>query len=851
MNNDAHESRKSWLARDFSHILVPMHPHALKILRRSLIGIVLVVALSVAVNYLQVWYRRARMVKKVAQILSPEMLRSFEGFEYSSTPNGVLRFRLKAKRLVDTRQGKSYIEGIEAYDFNPDGSIRNAIRSVNGMFDSERNRAEFSGDVRISLSDGFELRMHSLQYDLDARRGETRDRIQFISKIASGTAKGVVFDQGRKTLELKSDVDFVLNAGGGSADGSSESRRFHAAAEQALCSDDMHRLVFRGRARVDSYPDVLSGDRIEAILSPDRKRVVSLISDGNAFYNSEKGNERQRVRGNRMVFGLSGAQTLEKIDVIGQAEFSSEAPSGAQTLQGREINLFFDPVTAAPLRLEGRGNVSFLRKSDNNHIQVSGSTFAAAFSPGSKALEGVTVRGRAAMAIEDAENATRNELRSEEIRLSFRDMDGRAVFDRLRAEGGARWVSGSSPAKQQGRREPERTLEASQLEMIFSRAGNAFESGSASGNVVVSENRIGAAGGPQLGRLRADSARFQFFPGNRIRNVTAGGHVQADFEKPAAADKSAPQKFSAESDNMEAVFMLRDGKSAVESAAQWGNFVYRDASMTATAGRCEFDARKEMLILRQSPRISDAMSSTSGERMEYALKQKEVVVYGGVRSVLNTKGSAVSFMARTSSSSPAMVTAEEMRYWTEERRARYAGKVQVLSENGQMHAGRLDIIRGGDLMEAQGAVRLYLPQGVASKTGQKTDKIKETRKEPGKEMTIQSSRLIYDRQKNTVTCAGSVTVRSGDIQLASDILDAVLTESGGELERATARGQVRIRQNKTEGKADVAEYFLNPHKFILTGNPAEIHEPGKVRSSAPQLTYLITDDRILFGKEQY
>ena len=131
-----------------------MRLRTVKIIRRSLIGLVIVVLLSVVFNYLQVWYRRARLVKKVAQILNPEMLRSFEGFEYSSTPNGVLRFRIKARRLGESREGKSYIEGIEAYDFSPDGSIRNEIHSEKAVFDREHNSAEFSGNVRIVFGRG-------------------------------------------------------------------------------------------------------------------------------------------------------------------------------------------------------------------------------------------------------------------------------------------------------------------------------------------------------------------------------------------------------------------------------------------------------------------------------------------------------------------------------------------------------------------------------------------------------------------------------------------------------------------------------------------------------------------------
>ena len=586
-------------------------------------------------------------------------------------------------------------------------------------------------------------------------------------------------------------------------------------------------------------------------MSPDQKRIVSLIAAGNAGYRSEQAGERRFIQGDRMVFGVSNFQALENINVTGHALFSSEARSEEQTLSGREIDLFFNAASGSPLKIEGRGSVIFQREHGDEQIQVSGNTFSAVFSAESKHLQSVSVREQAAMSIEDSKHSMHNELKSEEIRLRFQEADGRTYFDKLFAEGAARWTSRPEPKGAAVRREPARTLEASELEISFSRQGNSFESGSASGDVVISENRSEAAGAARLSRLLGDSAQFHFFPeNNRLRNMTAQGHVQAIYEKRGNPKESpASEKFSATSDNMEVVFALLGGESAIESAAQWGNFIYRDASMTATAGRCEYDARKEVLVLKESPRISDEMSSTSGERAEYDIKQKAFAVFGRVRSRMNTKTSSGPFLA-FSSSSPAIVTADEMHYWLAERRARYAGKVQVLSESGQLQAGRLDISEGGDRVEAQDSIRHYIPRREALKDAEPDDKGKEKGTAFKAEMTIESSTLKYGKQKNTILYGGHVTVRSGELNLSSDTLEAAITEKGGGIDRATARGRVNIRQRGKEGTADVAEYFLSSHMFVLTGNPAEIHEPGKVRTSAPQLTYFIADDRILFGNKQ-
>lgn len=826
-----------------------MHLRTVSIIRRSLIGLVIAVLLAVIFNYAQIWYRRARLVKKATQILGPGMLRSFDGFEYSSTPNGNLRFRITAKRLVDTKSGKSLIEGIEAHDFNPDGSVRYEIHSSKAVFDRENNRADFSGNVRIFLAGTYELRTNSLRYDLDARRGEAADRIQFVSKMASGAAGGAFFDQGQKILEFKSGVEFVLNAGRNETGTSPQPRQFHAAADRAIYAESSNRIVFESRARIESKPDQLSADRIEAVLSPDRKRVISLQSFGKAAYSSKMAGSNRFIRGDRIDFTIGRFQSLERVTVTGQAQFASESLLETQTLNGREIDLFLDAVRANPSKIEGRGQVFFQRKGTNEKISVSGSEFAADFSAASNSLQSVTVRGRAGMSIEDAENSTLNELQSDEILLSFLDRNGEPGFERLRASGSALWTYQSPTTREGTGGEPARSLESSSLELIFSREGNSFESGSASGKVVISEKRSGAEGEARLSRLLADFAQFHFFPANnRIRNMSARGHVQASYEKTGKPGRSAAEKFDSNSDSMEVVFSLNRGESAVESAAQWGHFVYSDASMTATAGRCEYDARKGILNLKESPRISDAMSSNSGERMEYEIGTKTVSVYGKVRSRLNVRSGKSQFMAFSSSS--ALITADEMRYWTTERRASYSGKVRILSETGQLEAGRLDILEEGSRVEAQGSVRHHIPQTEISKTAAFGDRVLEKRNDSDAGMTIWSSTLKYDNLKNTITYAGGVKARSGEMSLSSETLVAKIAETDGGIDRATARGRVLIRQNEKEGKADVADYFLNPKKFVLKGTPAEISEPGKIRSAAPQLTYIIADDRILLGNQQ-
>ncbi len=823
-----------------------MHPRTVKMVRRSLIGVVVVVALAVLANYLHVRAQRGRAAKKSARVLGPEMIRSFEGFEYSDTPNGVLRFRFRAKRLVDTQGGKSIVEGIEAFDYNPDGSVRNEIRSRNAVYDREHNAADFSGDVRLFLGDAFELRMNALYYDFNSKIAETHDRVRFISPALSGTARGVRFNQASKTLDLRSEIDFTVSA---RAAGAHEDTRFHAVSDSARCIDELRRVVFAGRARVESATGTLEADRITAALSADRERLETLTAEGNAAYESGPGRAGQSLRGGKMKFGIGGKLSLERIVVTGKAAFAARTADGSETLEAEEIEVLLDAAGGGPVRIEGRGGALLERSRGGERARVSGDRLEAAFASGSSRLESVRVRDpvRAVLTLSGPSGSDRNELRAGDIRMRFREAEGRAVFDRLHAEGSVRWLSGDTRANAPKRREPARTLEASSLEMVFSGDGGSLEEGIAAGRVTVSEEKEIAGRRSQISRLLADSMQFHFFPGdNRIRDLEASGRVQAVYEKAGGGEeRTGAGRLLASSERMRVLFALENGESVVASASQWGNFVYTDASRTAMAGRCDYDAATGLLTLRESPRIDEATSSTTADAMEYSLAKRVLAVRGRVRSLLRAgkdSGSLPILAAPT-----AVLPAGTLDYRTDKRLLRYAGKVHVLSESGRLEAATLDVIDGGARVQARGFVRHTIPKRKDPEKAERSDKPKETRSSLNEDMTILSSSLEYERGKNTATYAGGVRVLSGSLSLESQALEAVISKSGQGLEKAVARREVHIRQDDVEGTGDTVDYYLEPPRFVLTGKPAVIEAPGRGRTSAPRLTYSIADDRILFG----
>ena len=121
--------------------------------------------------------------------------------------------------------------------------------------------------------------------------------------------------------------------------------------------------------------------------------------------------------------------------------------------------------------------------------------------------------------------------------------------------------------------------------------GTGMEQGTANGKVSIVES----GGDKAMRRMLSDTATFHFFPGdNQIKDLNSEGHVQVRNEN--SADPAGDSVST--SDHLQALFGLADGRSELSSMSQWGNFTYKDNSKSATAGRCDYDPAKSVLVLK-------------------------------------------------------------------------------------------------------------------------------------------------------------------------------------------------------------------------------------------------------------
>ncbi len=833
-----------------------MRVSQVRLFRRALVALILVVIVAVGLNYVQTWRRCARVVQQAAKILSTEMLRSADSIEYSEHENGIMHFKLRAEKLLETRQGINLLEGIDAYDYNPDGSTKNHIRSRKAEYDREHRKAYFLGDVQIHAGTGVELRTNSLHYDLENNTGKTDDPLSISSPQARGSAKGASYDHSQGVLELQSQLDFVVQHHVRNRAGVDQVEKMRVRASRGYYSETAHIIKLQGNTSIESDSASLSGNEIEVAFSPDKKRLTSLYCNGNAVYLSKDADEVRTLRGERMVFGINpNSRALEKIDVFRNAIFSTKSSESEQLLSGSELHVGLDPVRGILTGVNASGGVTFRIKRGLDQTAVEGEQLAATFEAGSNLLQKMRVWGGAKMSSQSRRDADGERLSAQEIRMSFGNNNGRSILKSLEADQSVSWISAPRKAAEGKPAQSGRSLSASFLEMIYSSSGEYLESGHATGQVTLSGVPLGDSSQAEIRRLKADTVRFQFYPrDNQLQSFDADDHVDVLYHKPPLPpDQGSAQESRTSSSKMRATFREADGKA--DSVRQSGDFVYQDGSRTATSATSDYDAAKEILLLRGSPRIVDQNSTTTGELVRYDQGQKILSVSGSVRSVLSPRdaGQATPFSSSSEASSPSVVTAEMMEYWTETSRVRYSGKVQMLSENSQMSARTLELRDAGVQVDADGDVRHLLPRTEGERQQQRAGSLKTpagpARAKSGSKASpilVQSAHLKYLKEQNSIHYTGNVILQSDDIWMSSDSLDAMFS-SEGKVEQAAARGKLQVRQAGREVKGQNGDYDLNLGKFVVTGNPAEIKDPEKGRSVAPRLTFFTSDDRILLG----
>jgi lipopolysaccharide export system protein LptA len=324
-----------------------MRPRATRVLRRILLGLVVLVVVAV------IWsLRRPRPTGEAG----PEGSKAAEGTTIENLAFDVFRegerkVELKARAMTGEEGGRQHFEGVEVtFPFVSRGEESTAtVTADEGIYEAARERAFFRGNVHVATADGFELETESLDYHGDEGRVVTKDDVRFRRGRTSGSARGAVYRVAGDRLRLLANVHlrFEDKAGGPPTE---------IDATRAQGSRLTRVFNFGGGVEVRQGPRVLRSQRLQVMVNAELEglRRVAAIQDVDLRIGGSgdlsavtlpgQGERRLRCRRLNAFFGDDGV--VENATATNNASLvlwpGPKDPPEKRRIEARQIEFGFD-----------------------------------------------------------------------------------------------------------------------------------------------------------------------------------------------------------------------------------------------------------------------------------------------------------------------------------------------------------------------------------------------------------------------------------------------------------------------------------------------------------------------------
>lgn len=310
-------------------------------------------------------------------------------FEDTHSLGGRMISRIRATRTTGFKSGWYTLEGVDLTLFG-EGGVQYSITAEKAQFNPETKEAEAIGGVKLTSSEGIELRTATLGFN--GTSANNKVPVDFKVGPWTGRAGGIRLEVAEQALNL---IDGVT------ADMSSPDPASRASirADAATSRQKTGQLIFTGNVRMTKQSESASADMIAATTRKDDRTLSSLSGDGNivirlagsSAFAAQAGDEligrgETRITADRFVgdipaggvirglifFGelmpvhaivdgtprreltasqvrveITEARTIAALHAEGKASMS-EGGDQPRAVEAEKIDVFFDPVTKKP-----------------------------------------------------------------------------------------------------------------------------------------------------------------------------------------------------------------------------------------------------------------------------------------------------------------------------------------------------------------------------------------------------------------------------------------------------------------------------------------------------------------------
>lgn len=284
-----------------------------------------------------------------------------EGYERREMDGDRLSLLVRAARDITFADGHHELEEVQIESY-PEGSDKpNRVNAHRAIFDQEKGRVMFTGDVNIETRDGLVAKTETVAYDLKSETAETSVLLTFTRDNLTGQSNGATVDAKNKSMLLRSAVEITVNpeakADAKPVQGNRAKPVTIRAARASYDEKALH-LAFMGGATAEQGQDIMSGDVLSANLN-EKRRLQKIEARGNAYLRSMTEGRSAEANSKDMDFFLDGDQQLKQ--AVGTTDVTArtlDADAEAKLTGANTLTLNFEAQGERSLlkemRAEGR-----------------------------------------------------------------------------------------------------------------------------------------------------------------------------------------------------------------------------------------------------------------------------------------------------------------------------------------------------------------------------------------------------------------------------------------------------------------------------------------------------------------
>jgi lipopolysaccharide export system protein LptA len=603
-------------------------------------------------------------------------------------------------------------------------------------------------------------------------------RAEFFRSVKLETSDGVIitsaqatYDQQEGIARVPGPVKFSKGRMSGSGTGATYDRNREVlwildAADVTVAADQqgggaLHvRSKAAGLARLEHYMKFLGGARLEG------EQRVSVADEATARLTSD--NEQVtllELRGNSRVTGTgSGPQSMDARDI------DLRVGTDGRTLQGATL------VENASVQLPG--------ESSSSGHRIAGKTIEIALGPDGATVTSLTAKDKVEVLLPAEGDTPARRIRSTSlvatgdpgIGIQNATFAGPVEYRETRA---AR--KGIDPI--------DRTAKSIRLDVQTKPGFGDLERAEFHGNVHFTEGTTTTADAP-LAVYSIKDDRLDLSPSATgdpgIGPHVSDGHINVDARTIQMV--LGTQKMSAE--------------TKVRSLMQPQN---RNAPQPAAPGE-------------KLPQVAAVPSATPPAR---DTSKRPGAAATGQPAAKTGDDSTVKMPSMLKQDEPVTVTANRLEYDGATSLATYTGNARLWQEETEVRADTIVLDDKSGNLRAKASVRTMMslkPQ----ETGEKDQKPKPA-VQPQPTITVADA-LLYEDDKRRATYTTKAHMSGPDGEVTGDKIELYLTESGGELERAEAYGNVTSRQETRRAYGTHLTYLAAKDEYTMVGTPVDVYD---------------------------